>query len=172
MKPFFLFSKEESETKVANNRLLSYAVGLSGQNMTYGFISSRLFVFLNTVLGIPASKTGMITGISTMWDAINAPLIGSIMDHRKYKPGYKMRPFLIWTAPIIGILSMLMFVDFGLSENKTVLVVLILYLLFDMFYSFQDIAIWGLSALSSRVLLNEDELLSGFQSVQAQAVPL
>ena len=48
MKPFFLFSKEESETKVANNRLLSYAVGLSGQNMTYGFISSRLFVFLNT----------------------------------------------------------------------------------------------------------------------------
>ena len=94
MKPFFLFSKEESETKVANNRLLSYAVGLSGQNMTYGFISSRLFVFLNTVLGIPASKTGMITGISTMWDAINDPLIGSIMDHRKYKPGYKMRPFL------------------------------------------------------------------------------
>ncbi len=149
MKPFFLFSKEESDTKVANNRLLSYAVGLSGQNMTYGFISSRLFVFLNTVLGIPASKTGMITGISTMWDAINDPLIGSIMDHRKYKPGYKMRPFLLWTAPIIGILSMLMFVDFGLSENKTVLVVLILYLLFDMFYSFQDIAIWGLSALST-----------------------
>ncbi|MBQ1995529.1 MAG: MFS transporter [Clostridia bacterium] len=149
MKPFFLFSKEESETKVANNRLLSYAVGLSGQNMTYGFISQRLFVFLNTVLGIPASKTGMITGISTMWDAINDPLIGSIMDHRKYKPGYKMRPFLLWTAPIIGILSMLMFVDFGLSENKTVLVVLILYLLFDMFYSFQDIAIWGLSALST-----------------------
>lgn len=149
MKPFFLFSKEESETKVANNRLLSYAVGLSGQNMTYGFISSRLFVFLNTVLGISASKTGMITGISTMWDAINDPLIGSIMDHRKYKPGYKMRPFLLWTAPIIGILSMLMFVDFGLSENKTVLVVLILYLLFDIFYSFQDIAIWGLSALST-----------------------
>ena len=50
MKPFFLFSKEESETKVANNRLLSYAVGLTGQNMTYSFISQRLFVFLNTWL--------------------------------------------------------------------------------------------------------------------------
>lgn len=149
MKPFFLFSKDESETKVANNRLLSYAVGLTGQNMTYSFISTRLFVFLNTILGIPAKKTGMITGISTMWDAINDPLIGSIMDHRKYKPGYKMRPFLLWTAPIIGIISVLMFVDFGLSENQTVLMVLFLYILFDAFYSFQDVAIWGLSALST-----------------------
>ncbi len=149
MKPFFLFSKEESETKVANNRLLSYAAGLAGQNMTYNFIQGRLFVFLNTILGIPAEKTGMITGISTMWDAINDPLIGSIMDHRKYKPGYKMRPFLIWTAPIIGIISVLMFVDFGLTETQTILMVLILYILFDAFYSFQDIAIWGLSALST-----------------------
>lgn len=149
MKPFFLFSKEESETKVANNRLLSYALGLTGQNMTYSFISQRLFVFLNTILGIPAEKTGMITGISTMWDAINDPLIGSIMDHRKYKPGYKMRPFLIWTAPIIGILAVLMFVDFGLTETQTILMVLLLYLLFDAFYSFQDVAIWGLSALST-----------------------
>ncbi len=149
MKPFFIFSKEESETKVANDRLFSYAFGLTGQNMTYSFISTRLFVFLNTILGIPAKKTGMITGISTLWDAINDPLIGSIMDHRKYKPGYKMRPFLIWTAPIIGIISVLMFVDFGLTENQTVLMVLLLYLLFDAFYSFQDIAIWGLSALST-----------------------
>ncbi len=149
MKPFFLFSKEESDTKVANNRLFSYAVGLSGQNMTYNFIQGRLFVFLNTILGIPAEKTGMITGISTMWDAINDPLIGSIMDHRKYKPGYKMRPFLIWTAPIIGIISVLMFMDFGLTETQTILMVLILYILFDAFYSFQDIAIWGLSALST-----------------------
>ena len=149
MKPFFLFSKEESETKVANNRLLSYAVGLTGQNMTYSFISQRLFVFLNTILGIPAEKTGMITGISTTWDAINDPLIGSIMDHRKYKPGYKMRPFLIWTAPIVGIISVLMFMDFGLTETQTILMVLILYILFDAFYSFQDVAIWGLSALST-----------------------
>lgn len=149
MKTFFLFSKEESETKVANNRLLSYALGLTGQNMTYNFISNRLFVFLNTILGIRAERTGIITGISTMWDAINDPLIGSIMDHRKYKPGYKMRPFLIWTAPIIGILTVLLFIDFGFSETQTLFFVLFIYILFDMFYSFQDVAIWGLSALSS-----------------------
>lgn len=54
--PFFMFSREESETKVANDRLLSYAAGLTGQNMTYGFVSSRLFVYLNTILKIPSEK--------------------------------------------------------------------------------------------------------------------
>lgn len=149
MKPFFLFSKEESETKVANDRLLSHAAGLAGQNMTYNFLSNRLFVFLNTVLGIPATKTGIITGVSTMWDAINDPIIGSLMDHRKHKPGNKMRPFLIWTPLIIGILVTMMFVDLGLTTSQTIAYVMILYVVFDTFYSFQDIAIWGMAALSS-----------------------
>ena len=147
--PFFFFSKEESETKVANDRLLSYAAGLTGQNMTYSYVSSRLFVYLNTILKIPAEKTGIITGVSTLWDAINDPLIGGLIDRRKHKPGYKLRPFLLWTPVIIGILVFLMFVDFGFSETKTIAFVLVLYILFDVFYSLQDISIWGIAAMSS-----------------------
>ena len=147
--PFFFFSKEESETKVANNRLLSYAAGLTGQNMTYSFVSSRLFVYLNTILKIPAEKTGIITGVSTLWDAMNDPLIGGLIDRRKHKPGYKLRPFLLWTPVLIGILVFLMFVDFGFSETKTIAFVLVLYILFDIFYSLQDISIWGIAAMSS-----------------------
>ena len=42
-----------------------------------------------------------------------------------------------------------MFVDMGLSEMQTVAYVMILYVLFDTLYSFQDTAIWGISSLSS-----------------------
>ena len=149
MKKFFLFRNEESDTKVSNTRLLCHALGLTGQNMAYSLVSSRLFVFLNTVLGIPADKTGIITGVSTMWDAINDPLIGSLMDHRKHRPGYKLRPFLLWTPAIIGILVTMMFIDWGFDTNKTIIYILILYIIFDTFYSFQDIAIWGMASLSS-----------------------
>ncbi len=147
--PFFMFSKQETETKVANNRLLAYSAGLTGQNMTYNFISNRLFVYLNTILKIPSEKTGIVTGISTLWDAINDPLVGGLIDRRKHKPGYKMRPFLLWTPPLIGILTVLMFIDFGFEQSKTIAFVLILYLLFDVFYSLQDISIWGIAAMSS-----------------------
>lgn len=147
--PFFMFSREETETKVANDRLLSYAAGLTGQNMTYNFVSTRLFVYLNTILKIPSEKTGWITGVSTLWDAINDPLVGGLIDRRKHKPGMKLRPFLLWTPAIIGVLVMLMFIDFGLPEAKSIAFVLILYILFDVFYSLQDISIWGIAAMSS-----------------------
>lgn len=147
--PLFMFSREESDTKVANDRLLSYSTGLMGQNMTYSFVSNRLFVYLNTILKIPSEKTGIITGVSTLWDAINDPLVGGLIDRRKHKPGYKMRPFLLWTPLIIGLLVVLMFVDFGFPQSQTIAFVLILYILFDVFYSLQDISIWGIAAMSS-----------------------
>ena len=147
--PFFFLSGKETETKVANNRLLSYSLGLTGQNMTWSYISTRLFVYLNTMLKIPAEKTGIITGISTLWDAINDPLIGGIIDRRPHKPGQKLRPFLLWTPPVLAVLTFLMFVDFGMSESATIALICVLYLLFDLVYSFQDISIWGISAMSS-----------------------
>lgn len=147
--PLFMFSREETDTKVANDRLLSYSAGLTGQNMTYNFVSNRLFVYLNTILKIPSEKTGIITGVSTLWDAINDPLVGGLIDRRKHKPGQKMRPFLLWTPLIIGILVLLMFVDFGLPQGQTIALVLVLYILFDVFYSLQDISIWGIAAMSS-----------------------
>lgn len=150
----FFFSKEESDTKVANNRLLSYSVGLAGQNMNYNFVANRLFVFLNTVLGIPSEKTGWVTSVSTLWDAINDPIIGTIVDSRKFKPGNKLRPFLIYLPPIIGILTALMFFDFGMSQTQTIIFVVAVYLCIDIFYSFQDVALWGMISLSSP---NSDE---------------
>ena len=147
--PLFMLSREESETKVANDRLLSYSAGLTGQNMTYNYVSNRLFVYLNTILKIPSEKTGIITGVSTLWDAINDPLIGGLIDRRKHKPGQKMRPFLLWTPAIIGMLVLLMFIDFGLPQSQTIAFVLVLYILFDVFYSLQDISIWGIAAMSS-----------------------
>ena len=145
----FFFSREESDVKVANNRLLSYAAGLTGQNISYSFISSRLFVFLNTVLNIPAEKTGLITGVSTLWDAINDPLVGTLIDARKFKPGNKLRPLILYTSPIIGVLTALMFFDFHLSVTATIVLIMALYLVYDIIYSVQDVAMWGLLPLSS-----------------------
>lgn len=148
--PFkFFFSREESNTKVANNRLFSYAAGLAGQNISYNFISSRLFVFMNTVLGIDPKKTGLITSISTLWDAVNDPIVGTLVDARKFRPGNKLRPLVIWTSPLAGLFIALMFFDYNLSTTTTVVLMLVLYLLFDLIYSFQDVAMWGLLPLSS-----------------------
>ena len=145
----FFFSKEESDTKVANRSLLGYSVGLAGQNMNYNYVSNRLFVFLNTVLGIPSEKTGWITSITMMWDAINDPIIGTLIDSRKFKPGKKLRPFLLYLPPFIGILTALLFFDFGMSQTQTIIFIVAVYLAIDIIYSMQDVAVWGMIPLSS-----------------------
>lgn len=135
---------------VPNKNLFGYAAGIAGQNMHYGFINGWLFYFCNTVLKISADAVGIITGISRLWDSINDPIIGALIDRHTFKKtGEKLRPYLYYLPVIIGIISILMFKDWGMRGNPSVIYILIFYLLWDVFYSMQDVALWGMLALSS-----------------------
>ncbi len=145
----FLFKKGAEDGYVENRRLLSYAVGLSGQNINYSFISSWLFYFCNNILRIDAKKVGYITSISRVWDSVNDPLIGALIDRRRCKSGEKLRPYLNKTPPIIAVLSAIMFFNFGFSPMVSLVFVFVIYLLWDIIYSVQDVALWGMVAVSS-----------------------
>ncbi len=150
MKPFFLFSKEtKGEGYVPNNEIFAYASGLAGQNMTYGFVSGWLRYFCINLLHMDPVKVGSVFTLSHVWDAINDPIIGAIVDRRNHKPYMKLRPYHITFPPILGLISLAMFFNFNLSENMQVAYLLITYFIFDFFYSFQDVALWGLIPLSS-----------------------
>lgn len=134
---------------VTNERLFSYATGLAGQNMTYGYISGWLFYYLTSILGIESKKVGIMTSIIRVWDSVNDPIVGGLVDRHRFKNGEKLRPYLLLTAPIIGVLSALMFMGLGSTVNSSLIIVFAVYLLWDFFYSFQDVALWGMVALSS-----------------------
>ncbi len=135
--------------RVPNRNLFAYAAGIAGQNMHYSFINGWLFYFCNNILKISADAVGYITSISRLWDSINDPLIGALIDRHRFKNGEKLRPYLRFLPAIIGILSLLMFTDFGFSGNMPVIYILVCYLIWDVFYSMQDVALWGMLALSS-----------------------
>ncbi len=135
---------------IPDRNLFAYAAGIAGQNMNYGFINGWLFYFCNNVLKISADAVGMITGISRLWDSINDPIIGALIDRHTFKKsGEKLRPYLIYLPAIIGIISLMMFKDWNLGSEKAIFYVLVLYLLWDLVYSMQDVALWGMLALSS-----------------------
>ena len=135
---------------IPNRNLFAYAAGIAGQNMNYGIINGWLFYFCNNILKISADAVGMITGISRLWDSVNDPIIGALIDRHTFKKsGEKLRPYIIYLPAIIGVVSLLMFKDWNLGSEKSILYVLVLYLLWDLFYSMQDVALWGMLALSS-----------------------
>ncbi len=135
--------------RVPNRKLFAYSAGIAGQNMHYSFINGWLFYFCNNILKISADAVGYITSISRLWDSVNDPLIGALIDRHRFKNGEKLRPYLRFLPAIIGVLSLLMFTDFGLSGNMPVIYILVCYLIWDVFYSMQDVALWGMLALSS-----------------------
>lgn len=147
----FLFSKEETEDHLPNNEIFSYAIGLAGQNISYNFISNRLTYFYENyvVSEKSAHVVGKIMTASTVWDAVNDIMIGGYIDRRKHKPFQKLRPYLLWFPPIIGVLGALMFIDIGASDIAKLIYLTVCYFLWDFFYSFQDTGLWGLMALSS-----------------------
>lgn len=150
MKKLFLFTKDtKGPGYVPNNQIFAYASGLTGQNISYSYVSGWLRYFCINILHIDSLKVGSIFSASYVWDAINDPVVGAYVDRRKYKPYHKLRPYLLWCPPLIGILIAAMFFDVNFSENGKVIYILLLYFAFDLIYSFQDVGLWGMIALSS-----------------------
>ena len=145
----FLLSKKQVEGKVQNRKLFQYALGLSGQNVTYGYVSGWLNYFCINLLHIKPEKVGRIFFASYFWDAVNDPVIGAAVDKHRFKNGEKLRPYLLWLPPLIGALSAMMFFDVRLGENGKLIYILLIYFTWDLFYSLQDTALWGMVAVSS-----------------------
>jgi len=134
---------------IPNRELSLYSLGIAA-HMHIVYMMNWLSYFCDTVLAIPPALVGWITGVSRLWDGVNDPIVGALMDRRRFKSGEKLRPYFKYTAPVIGIFSTLMFVDFRLqSKTAAMALVLIFYLIFDTAMSFQETAIWGLTAMMS-----------------------
>ena len=131
--------------------LILHFLGLMGQNHSCNMPGGdRLPYFCQHVLGVDPGKTGIALSIPRLWDAVNDPIVGAYVDKHRFKNGEKLRPWLKYTSPFIAVFGLLMFTNFGVSsENLAIGLVLICYALWDFFYSFQDVAIWGVTAMCS-----------------------
>lgn len=143
---FFAF---KSDREVQNKELVDYAIGVAGQNMAYNIVSSWFLYFCTDVIFIDELFIGTVLSVMRIWDAFNDPLVGTIADRHVFKNGEKLRPFLRITAIPVGLLTALMFVDWGMPESWTGVYITIVYFLWDFLYSFQDLSMWGMTAMIS-----------------------
>ncbi|MCL2022771.1 MAG: MFS transporter [Oscillospiraceae bacterium] len=143
--------QENPDGTVPRSELFSIGLGLTGQNFLYNMAGSQwFFYFLTDVLKIPPKTVGTFTGIITVYDACNDPIAGGIMDTMRFKSGEKIRPWIKYTSPMVAILAFLLFVNWGFASNTQAIVyTIVVYLLWDSFYSFQDAALWSVNTIIS-----------------------
>ena len=147
----------ETAHKISNNtytkkELFGYLTGMFGQNVIYQVIAAGLVsVFLGTVLYIPASVVAVILFAARIWDAINDPMMGTIVDRTHTKWG-KCRPYLIIFPGIIGAFTILCFVN-GIYTHPNASKALIIawatvsYIVWGMLFTVCDIPLWGITSL-------------------------
>ena len=83
-----------------------YMFGDWGGCMTFALMASIFSIYCTNVLGINATVMGVLTIIWTIWDAVNDPMMGALMDkafaRRQNKKG-KFRPWLLRATPLLAV---------------------------------------------------------------------
>ncbi len=135
---------------------LSYGIAGFGQNFICTIISSYLTVFMTEALlfGSEDFKIGALSGSMSVaflmlgvrvFDALNDPIMGSIVDKTRTKWG-KCRPYLKWTAIPIGIVTILCFLPvYKAGSTASFIGVACTYLVWSVVYTICDVPYWGLS---------------------------
>jgi sugar (glycoside-pentoside-hexuronide) transporter len=135
-----------------------YLVGMFGQNIIYNIVATGLYFYFQNVICLPAMALGWIFAIARVWDAINDPMMGTIVDKTRTKWG-KCRPYLIIFPGIIGVVTILTFLNGNYatasSSAQKVLIVAwaaVSYIIWGMCFTVCDIPLWGITSL-----MTEDE---------------
>ncbi|MCH5190405.1 MAG: MFS transporter [Oscillospiraceae bacterium] len=135
---------------ISRKEKVNYYVGLSGQNLVYSLIGASFFTYFMTDIALfPAIIVSALLIVMKVWDGVNDPIVGSFIDKHTFKNGEKLRPFLKYTPLPVGIFTVLMFVVFSTKEDLLWLRVayfVIMYICWDLAYTVQDVAIWGITS--------------------------
>jgi|AGTN01.3.fsa_nt_gi Na+/melibiose symporter and related transporters len=137
---------DETKREYSNNEIFRYGVGVFGQNVAYNLLCSWFFYFCTDVMYYDALVLGTVLAASRIWDAVNDPIAGSVVDRITFKSGDKLRPYIKICCIPIGVFVAMLFVDLHIPSNYTFIYIIVAYFLYDFLYSFQDVAQWGLTA--------------------------
>lgn len=133
----------ESRNYVKKDEWMAYAVGALGQGMVYGIMSSYISDFYLNVLKVTPIFVLMLMLLARIWDAINDPIMGFIMDHANPKHG-KMRTYLLFTPIPVAILTFFLFYAPDLSTTQKMIYAGVTYVAWGMIYTSSDVPFWSL----------------------------
>jgi sugar (glycoside-pentoside-hexuronide) transporter len=122
----------------------SYALYFVGQNIFYMFIINFLMLFYTDYRFMAPAAVGVIFLVARVWDAVNDPLFGIIVDKSRLKWG-KFKPWLAISTVLIPIACILIFaMPEGLSAAGKIAYASATYILFGMLYTVCDVPIFAL----------------------------
>lgn len=151
-----------------------YAVAAGGQGMVYAIMSSYISDFYITVMQLPLVFIMLLMLLARVWDAINDPLMGIVVD-KCTTPWGKMKPYVLFTAVPIAVLTFFMFYDpqFA-SKTDAMIYAAFIYVFWGMIYTASDVPFWTLPNVMTPDPAERGKLISVGRTVNGigSAIPM
>jgi len=130
----------------ARRNRYAFGLGTIGRDMTYTLYSMYMTYYLTEILDLPDSTfvgASIIMLVMRLYDGFNDPFMGFLVDNTKTRFG-KFKPWILGGAVGTAILTVLFFTDMGLKGTSFLVVFGIIYVIWEMLYTANDIAFWSM----------------------------
>ncbi len=124
---------------------LNFGLGTVARDMLYAFEANTLMYFLSDVLSLPLwvfAAASMILSVLRIFDAINDPITGFVIDNIR-SPWGKFKPAILAGGVFSALFFVLLFSNLGTGWGF-VIIFGISYFLWDVAYGINDIGYWTL----------------------------
>lgn len=132
--------------KLDKRNMIFFGLGTIGRDMFYALEANALIYYLSNVLDLPIGvylATSLVFTVLRIFDALNDPLMGLIIDNGRSKYG-KFKPPMLFGAVTGAIFYMILFTDFGVRNYWFVVIFGGAYIFWDILYGLNDIAYWSM----------------------------
>lgn len=133
----------ENNSYIPKKERWAFSIGAMGQGMIYAMMSSYISDYYLNVLQLAPMFVLLLMLLARVWDAINDPLMGIIVDRHTTKRG-KMKPYIIYASIPIGVLTILMYLSPDINKTALAIYSAVVYVLWGMIYTMADVPFWSL----------------------------
>ncbi len=139
--------------KTFNRNKWFFSVSGIGRDMSYALIDSFLLIYIQFGVSLTLAQftaLSLIIGVGgRIWDALNDPLMGAIIEGSHLRWG-KFRPWILLGAILCGFVIITMFNVQSVTGWRFVVFMTVMYLLWESTFTMNDIGYWAmLPSLSS-----------------------
>ena len=159
---------EKNGLQTSRMERLSYAGFFLGQNIIFIIPLQLLTYFYTEYVGLSLPDTAILLLIAKVWDAINDPIMGAIVDKCNFKKG-KYLPWLKFATFALPVSLFFMFVNIDGPYILKLIYAYMTYIIFDIVYTISDSPLFSLSTVMTGAAYERDKLIAAGRMAAALA---
>lgn len=129
----------ENKKEITGRSVLAYGMGGFGRQSLYIIQNTFLLYYFVSVAGLNSAAVGIMMMLAKVWDAINDPIMGSLVDNTHSKYG-KVRPYILYGSIPLAVCFFAMFaIPQGFSQTGKMVWATVFYVATGMLFTLVEV---------------------------------